>query len=154
MTAPEIAQITTAFTALLAVVVGPIVTVYVARRQIRASVVSNNRQQWINQLRDTIADLLAKQQMARTLNSNFHSDERSLPRIEDVTRLGYKIQLLINPNESDHATLADSIAKIINSMNMQNEQHSAFDIAKHAEQVLTLSQGILKREWERVKRGD
>lgn len=37
-------SIITAATALLAVLVGPIISVHIARRQIRASVVSANRQ--------------------------------------------------------------------------------------------------------------
>jgi hypothetical protein len=41
-------------TALAAVVFAPIVSIYVAKRQIRASVVSVNRQAWINRLRDEL----------------------------------------------------------------------------------------------------
>jgi len=43
-------QIITTSTALVAVIVGPFVTMRVARRQIKASVVSANQQAWINAL--------------------------------------------------------------------------------------------------------
>ena len=35
-------------------IIGPMVALYVMGRQIRATVVSTNRQKWINSLRDTI----------------------------------------------------------------------------------------------------
>jgi hypothetical protein len=45
----------TALTAFLAVVFSPLVTLAVARRQLRGSVVSTNRQAWINELRKAVS---------------------------------------------------------------------------------------------------
>ena len=59
----DIGSVIAAATALVAVVLGPIVSVYVVRRQIRATVVSTNRQAWINDLRNTIADWLTAEQL-------------------------------------------------------------------------------------------
>ena len=53
--------------ALFAVIIGPFVTLYIARRQIKANVLSPNRQQWINTLRDEISNYLAI--MARTASA-------------------------------------------------------------------------------------
>jgi hypothetical protein len=47
-----------ALTALLASIVGPAVTLYVARTQITATVRSANRQRWIDEFRDVISTLL------------------------------------------------------------------------------------------------
>jgi hypothetical protein len=47
--------------ALVAVFVGPFVSILVARRQIKASLVSANRQAWIKELRSTLADCIGKQ---------------------------------------------------------------------------------------------
>lgn len=44
---------------LITAIIGPMVALYVMRRQIRATVVSTNRQKWIDSLRDTIAELMA-----------------------------------------------------------------------------------------------
>jgi P pilus assembly chaperone PapD len=150
----QIVQIVTALTALVAVVVGPIVSIYVARRQIRASVVSNNRQQWIDNLRDTIADFLAKQLMVRSLSRQAHADESSIPRIEDVLRLVNKIELLVNPMEQDHAELVQLVCELGDAMNQEKEKNKSFDVDPHVKRIVALSQAILKREWERVKRGD
>lgn len=151
---PDAISIIAAVTALVAVVVGPIVSVWIARRQIRASVVSTNRQDWINTLRDSISDCLAKQTMIRKFNALEYADNSSLPRIEEVIMLCTRIELLINPNEPDHAELAEQICKITNTLNQQNSANSEFDVDAAHERVIRLSQSILKREWERVKSGD
>jgi len=49
----------TACTALISAIVGPAVSYVVARRRIRASVISNNRERWIDALRDSVAEYVA-----------------------------------------------------------------------------------------------
>ena len=62
-------SIIAAFTALVAVIVGPIVSFKIAKRQISASTVTISRQHWINDLRDAIADFNAKASMIYGLKS-------------------------------------------------------------------------------------
>lgn len=50
--------VVSAITAIVAVIVGPLVSIFVAKNQINASVVSTNRQTWINRLRDELATLV------------------------------------------------------------------------------------------------
>ncbi len=150
----DIVTILSACTALAAVIIGPIVSVRLARRQIHASVVSASRQTWINNLRDAIADYLAKQQMVRNLNVHGYADESSLPRIEETVRLTNRIELLINPKEQDHVELIALICRMTNTMNQQHEKNKDFDVDGHRKRIVELSQAILKREWERVKNGD
>src|SRR6266566_8149872 len=60
MDQPSVANTTaiiSAATALIAVVVAPISAYLIAKRQITATVVSTNRQAWINQLRDHLSQL-------------------------------------------------------------------------------------------------
>ena len=120
----EITQLVTASAAVLAVVVGPYITYRIAghqirasivsgTRQIKASVVSANRQVWINNLRDSIADFLAKATIAWSLNRSEHADDKSLPRLEEIIRLGIKIELLLNPIEPDHDA---SLQQLTNSL--------------------------------------
>ena len=85
---PLLISLVSACTALVTSVVGPIVTLAVARRQFNANVLSANRQKWIEELRDVL--------------SEGSHDAESEADIENITRL---------------------------------------------------AQSILKREWERVKRG-
>jgi hypothetical protein len=48
-----------AMTALTAAVLSPMVSLLVARMQIRATVISNNRERWIEALRDAVAEYVA-----------------------------------------------------------------------------------------------
>ena len=57
LTASEAQGLIVATTALTASVLGPFVTLTVARRQFRATVVSSNRQKWIDTFRDRLAEL-------------------------------------------------------------------------------------------------
>ncbi|MCC7407828.1 MAG: hypothetical protein IT442_07130 [Phycisphaeraceae bacterium] len=152
LTTSEWTQVITAATALVAVVVGPAVSIYVARRQIRAAVVSANRQVWINSLRDAISDYLAKHAIAWNLNRLLYADKSSVPRIEEIVRLNTRIALLVNPGEPDHARLAKMFDEMTNVIN--RTKTGIFDIDWYREQILALSQSIIKREWNRVKRGD
>src|SRR5690349_8482952 len=51
---PLIISLVSACTALFASIVGPLVTLTVARRQFNATVLSGNRQKWIEALRETL----------------------------------------------------------------------------------------------------
>jgi hypothetical protein len=156
-------QFLTAVTAIIAVIIGPLLTrrqikssEEIARRQIRASVVSTNRQDWINTLRDALADFLSKEAMARTFNRLHHADAESLGRIQEVLRLNYKISLLVNSQESDHARLIGLIDKMTDSINGANKTPDELkqmdeSINGLRNETVALSQLILKREWERVK---
>ena len=55
---PILISLVSACTALVASIVGPLVTLSVARRQFKANVLSNNRQKWIETLRASIAELI------------------------------------------------------------------------------------------------
>ena len=61
----------TVCTALVSAVVGPLVSYIVARRQIRASVISNNRERWTEALRDSVADYVALLVSASMVKENF-----------------------------------------------------------------------------------
>jgi hypothetical protein len=130
---------------LLTAIVAPAVAIYVARRQIRATVVSTNRQKWIDNLRDALAELIAVHLVA------FSTKKLSDPEISTkVFHLQNKILLLTNPAESDHVKLTDIIEKIINS----SPNDPNVDVWELQRQMIEISRRILKTEWVRVRRGD
>ncbi|HZZ77165.1 MAG TPA: hypothetical protein VFE62_01520 [Gemmataceae bacterium] len=149
----QIVQVMTAATAVLAIVVGPCAAVYVAKLQIRASVVSNNRQQWINSLRDTLSEFLAKQLMVRSLNAERRANDLSLPRIEDTARLTFKIRFLL-ADEPAHNELAELVSRLADSMNQQKPENRIVDVSACLDRIEDLAISIFKHEWERVKAGD
>jgi hypothetical protein len=154
----EVTAIITAATALAAVILGPIISIYVARRQIRASVVSTNRQVWINALRDAIAEwLTAEQVFYISKHTDFWQKADAQKALENLALLEYRIRLLINPEEDDHAKLvellrkeSDDLMKSLESARDQYDKQQAYG----DDEIISLAQSILKREWERVKQGD
>lgn len=154
----EVTAIITAATALVAVILGPIISVYVVRRQIRASVVSTNRQAWIDALRNAIAEwLTAEQVFYVSKHSDFWERPDAQKALEKLALLEYRIRLLINPKEADHAKLVELLRKesddLMESLDTKPEPYDKKK-AFGDDEIISLSQSILKREWERVKRGD
>ena len=138
--------------AALAVFVGPIVGWIAGRQQMLASLAVANkqilapmRQAWINELRDNLAELASD-----TLHY-FVSGmaDRKDSDYQKLTLLEHKISLMVNPEESDHHRLLEVIRNLVSALESGKERDSEF-IDAHKE-LVPLSRGILKREWDRVK---
>ena len=141
-------------TALIAVIVSPIVSIYVAKRQIRASVVSTSRQKWIDSLRDQLAEFIAAAHVMglhRGLNMIETPEVNS--RLEQLRLIESKVLLLLNPDEADHKVLAATIGALIPQL-FGGDELAKRKLAQEAlPRITEQSQSILKREWERLKRG-
>ena len=158
-----------ALIALVAVIVGPLVSLKIAKRQFRvsldiakrqfnASVLSVNRQQWINTLRDQISELLADTfLLRREVERSPQETDRLYSNAQGVLRCAFKIKLLINPKEADHIHLVDSIDRLMILVVKSAEKVEDKDIDSQfrviRDEIVSKSQEILKREWERVKEG-
>jgi hypothetical protein len=148
-------SIISGLTALVAVIVGPIVSVYVARRQIRASVVSANRQKWIDSLRDQLAEFITAVRVVglhRGLDLMEKAEYDS--RLQQLLQIESQVTLLLNHNEDDHRVLIETIRAMIEQLFAGDELAKRKLTADKLPTISLLSQSILKREWERVKRGD
>jgi hypothetical protein len=127
----------------------------IAEKQINATVLSGNRQEWINTLRNQISEMLS---IISLLEKDWHLFEESginkfMVKRERLFHIQEKISLLLNPIENDHSQLIhlidDAIAPLCDS--------KADDIPQKMKEsrmvIRSKSQEILKREWERVKKG-
>ncbi|RTZ71871.1 MAG: hypothetical protein DSZ00_09570 [Gammaproteobacteria bacterium] len=98
--------VVSAVTALVAVIVGPLVSVYVAKNQINASVVSTNRQTWINRLRDELATLVGIVHHLPSAHANESiSTDTAIAEYGKFVEKFQVVKLLINPKEADHQEL-------------------------------------------------
>ena len=150
-------EVVSAFTALAAVVLSPVATIYVAKKQINANLVSANRQNWINSLRNEIA------QCGRDIKfvsvaylAQVADDAVAWERLEELTLTIDRIDLYLNPNEVEHQELMrlmDSArSKTLESL--QKKEKKSKELNNLAKNISRQAQKILKDEWERVKRGD
>ena len=162
-------EIILALTALVAVVVGPVVSLHIAKRQFlvsldiakrqfNASVLSVNRQEWINTLRDQISELVADTILLRQEVEQYQQEPgRLFARAGRVLRCSFKIKLLINPKEADHVNLVESIDRlmilVVKSAKKVEDKNIDSQFRVIRDEIVSKSQEILKREWERVKEG-
>lgn len=139
--------------AALAVFVGPMISLLIARRQVMSSlevankqIIGPMRQAWINNLRDLLAEL------ASSAHHYFVAgfEERTDEEYRRLSLLEHKIQLMLNPKEEDHRKLEQLIRTMIGALERGKEADSDF-VSAHP-MVMKLSREVLKREWDRVKK--
>ena len=151
----------TACTALISAVVGPAVSYVVARRQIRASVISSNRERWTEALRDSVAEYVAlllsasmvKLTIAQDPLKALGEDHALLQVFERIVMVKNKIMLMTNPNENRYMELCNVIEATYQSLIAADPQ----DLPKTystAEAITRAGREVLNAEWARVKRGD
>ncbi len=145
--------------ALVAVVVGPAVSLAIARRQVHASVVSSSRRQWLDAVRDDIAELSAVAFELAIAVDGVKADPQAdgardrlwegLPR---AAFLATRLRLRLNPEEPTHQEvfeLARQLATVASEVDVDPRE-----VYTVRERLLVAAQGVLKLEWERVKTGE
>lgn len=160
---PLVLSLVSACTALVASILGPAVTLAVAKRQFSASVLSANRQKWIESLRDLLAELISLFTLAAVLRATWKAgwakgmgpvaaDAAIRDKLERLVLVTAKIRLMINPNEPDHQELYRAIETALERFKSDDELSEA-ETHADVELITRLAQAILKREWQRVKLG-
>ena len=151
----------TAATALISAIMGPLMSYIIARRQIRASVISNNRERWTEALRDSVAEYVALLLSASMVKQTVGQDplravteDRALLQIVERTILvKNKIMLMTNPNDSRYTELCEVVEVTYQALFAEDSQDFA-RIRGGSEAITRAGREVLKVEWERVKRGD
>lgn len=104
-------------------------------------IITNNRQEWINSLRNEITLFLG---VVASTSPSEQPEDMNPDDLKSLWNHSYKIELLINPKEEDHKELVELIREEISNLTTSKEVTLISDI-------ISQSQKILKREWERVK---
>ncbi len=139
------------FVSLAAVIVGPIVTFKVAKRQI----VSPIRQKWIDELRELMSEFLVECEKLVILGEGggiLNKENVNEQLFKRMLYLEQKLTLMLNPEEQDHKDLRMIVSRITDEVN-----HGVINFPEFggkAYEATTISQKILKQEWQRVKSGD
>jgi uncharacterized membrane protein len=151
----------TASTALIAGVASPIVSISVARRQFKASVISNNRERWIEALRDAISEYIAIVTtvvlMARHVRSADGdidlADQEILKAIERIVLVRSKIMLMTNPTKDHHRDLCQCVEAVHQAL-VSKKRLDPEQWRSHLDAITRAGHTVLGIEWARVKRGD
>jgi hypothetical protein len=159
---PQLVSLVSACTALVASVAGPLAMLRVSRRQFNATVLSTGRQKWIDSLRDLLADLMSQLAGLSVLKAQWagewdrgvgllRADPTLVVKLERLVLVRWKVRLMLNLNERDHEELDRIIAAAVQGL--RDEAPGETDTDADIEAISRQAKGILKREWERVKRG-
>jgi hypothetical protein len=149
--APEvIASIVAAVTALLAVIVGPFLTMRASKNQMLGPM----RQAWINSLRDTVSEFISSVYVGHLETGVLSHDEQVREaataarhaHFQKTVQLKEKIALLSNYKESEHQELV----RLVNSAFAAYE--TGRDTAVALKALREWSQQVLKTEWDVVKK--
>lgn len=146
----EIISFLAMLVSLVAVIIGPIVTFKVAKRQI----VSPIRQKWIDELRELISEYLSECEKILVLGEDGILDKEETGE-KTFTRLLYleqKLKLMLNPNEERHIELLGIFNEITEEIH--HGVRNIIDFGGRLKGATEVSQKILKEEWVRVKSGD
>lgn len=145
-----------ALVALVVAMATPFVSFAISKRQIRATVVSTNRQAWINALRDDISEMLELAVAHFYLrDGTLSGDEGFKYGYEQRMRLRLlenRIRLRLNAKESPNQQLLlllGELRRFSISKNIAEEQN--FEEAM--ERAIVKAQQIFSAEWLRVKTG-
>ncbi len=141
----------------------------IAKRQIADSI-SAKRQAWINELRAEMAEYLTVMGRCNDLrrpapNLAHEQAEKNFDEFAKCNaralELGVRIKLRMNPEEDDHNKL-DDLLKVLadaspdppgsETKEQAKESIARFNAARG--EVIAFMQKLLKKEWERVKKGD
>ena len=152
----------TAVTALAVSFVGACTTLLVARQRFSADVLSANRQRWIDTFRDRLAELLSVMSVAQVIKRGAAGEWRGgagpardnpalVDKLEKTFLAIAQVQLLTKPTEPAHQTLNDTISAAVAFL--QEEEAHETHLSACFGDIITLGRGIIRDEWERVKRG-
>ena len=119
------------------------ITTRFSYKQLFAETVSQSRNKWLNEMRGFIATMLAEVQKPPSIENAQDNDSSSAhhERTSDYWKARNEIMLRLNLNEPLHLMLKNEI------LNLDNNSDE-----KTIENIIAISQTLLKEEWEKVKK--
>ena len=160
---PQWITLISASTAMVASIAGPFVNTRIAKFEFKTNVLSVNRQKWIDTMRDLVASLNSQLLIAAALRQTMNEpsgiliarDPELSRRVENLLRTVSKIELMLNPLKQDHQQLNVLMKEAIDHLRsplLEDRVEDRIEVISH--DIIQVLQGILKREWVRVKRGE
>ncbi|PFG56365.1 hypothetical protein ATG66_2697 [Vibrio sp. ES.051] len=146
-----------AVTALIAVIVGPTVSILIAKKQIKSSVVSKNRQDWIISLREQVSELMSDFQYLPNASIDGELQRNEVLALhKEILRKSNLVRLHLNMDEQLHIDLMDNIDQM-NKELLQHIRGGLFNYTKMSQMCFDSIEQcsfIVKDEWKKVKSGE
>ncbi len=151
--------------ALLAVIVGPIVAWVVSKRQSETSLHIANKQiiapikkEWVELLQNHVAEILSTslwyyvsgqdEEIISGVDEEEH-DNQSLKVERKLLFIMSQVELMLNPIDTDHVLLLESLKATQFSIWPHTEEHTKFP--SYHQETVKICQKVIKKELERVQ---
>ncbi|EOE4561396.1 hypothetical protein [Enterobacter hormaechei] len=115
----------------------------------KESKISDFRQEWINDLRTKIAELISIFDVI-SKESDFSADEKNEAK-KNVNRVIAEVRLRLN--HSNPTAAERELGEVITDINLEIMTRGG-EVSKHYERLTKLTHLVLKEEWTRVKKGE
>lgn len=127
------------------------ITYFIARKQLVNSGLTQFRQRWIDDLRDSISTFITEAEIISMLD--MEDDEQYFEHFRELSRMSIRIALMLNPNEEEHNKVKSYVEKIRNIIHDDkiSEKKLGQALNRNIEELLIASKLVLKKEWNRVK---
>ena len=127
----------------LAVFFGPLVSAYIAKKQIVAPL----RQEWTNSLRKLIAEICSRSQDYRHIGAESPLDNE----LRMIFSLSNEIELFLNPSDESHKNLLSHIQSMVMLLKggLPDDEKKFWEARA---KVMKLTKDILVSEWEGQKK--
>ena len=140
--------------AILAVIVGPLISMRISKNQnannlriANKQIIAPIRQSWVNELRGLLADITGK--CSHYWASGY--EDRTDAEYQYITESINKLNLYINPKEKSHIELLVHVTEMHNALLSGGSTESDAKFWNSHRLTIEQSQLVLKKEWERVK---
>lgn len=119
-----------------------------ARKQVQASVVSANRQKWVDSVRDDISTFLSELDVVRASLAHhaLTPSERAIA-VRPLVLVYARVRLRLNPAKPKHV-------EIIQLMQDMLENVAAGDMRDKSDRLVELGQGLFRQVGLQIKAGD
>ncbi|PYT01731.1 MAG: hypothetical protein DMF63_02475 [Acidobacteria bacterium] len=144
--------------ALIAVMVSPIASYFIVKKQITATVLSTERKEWINALRVDVASFVAN--LFSLIEAHKHFQEMSgesnwlrfKEQLNSLTMLHIKIKIMLDPNDERQNRLSETIELAVNLVleSMANATTQKFSDAYNA--LVPLTRDVVEQELKSIKK--
>jgi len=137
-----------------------------SKLQFNAEVLSRNRQEWINTLRDELSEFVSYLTPLMATDSQAESEDPDrwqyfLENVRLIDRSAIKVELLLNAKEPESqqlSKLVEDIGTLLRKMDGVKSTKVLDALGNQiddlVEQLVPLAQTVLKAEWVRVKNGE
>jgi hypothetical protein len=123
----------------------------IAKLDFNKVVISGNRQEWINELRNILSAYMSKVEVYQSMSAHVANADVLREKLENILALEMKIALMLNPSENDSIELTKFLHLYTQAISGQAITQPV-DFLKS--KIVEISQRLLKIEWVRVKKGE